>query len=704
MRLLMIQTGDDAYDVVWTHHHILTDGWCGPLVLKEVLTYYDAFRNGREIAAEPAPSYRTYIGWLQRQNLSEAGAFWKHELEGFRAPTRLGRGAAPTEDAPPAEEYGEHAVSLPAEIMAGLNALAGKCRITVNTLAQGIWALLLSRYSGESDVVFGATVSGRPPDLPEAERMIGLFINTVPLRFRISPDTSLRDWLGRVQDRQIPMRNHEHCSAGQIREWSEVPGSLPLYESILVFENYPSDPLASEPPDHLIRVRKTRSSGARTNYALTVLMSPDLQLHMHMVYDARRFTARDIARIPEHFRMLSERIIADPGRSPGSLRDSIPEKEIPAVGELRKAVRKEELIPRDTHELGLVRIWRALLKTDTVGVRDNFFELGGHSLLAVRLMSRIHQKFGRNLPLSALFRHPTIEGIANILRREAGSSDWSTLVPVQADGERQPFFCVPGRGGDVIHFYDLARRSCPDRPFYGLQAVGLDGKSKPHDHIEDIAAHNIRCLRTVQSEGPYFVGGHSFGSFVAFEMALRLVRQGDSVGLLAIFDADAPPASGEISDEAQLCCDVMGLYEKFHGTSLNISHDELAHLEWEEKLACLRERLLKAGLIPSDGDITQVRGHLQVYRAHYNFSYDPPREGLPVPIALFRAKETDPEAEPSEIRQRDGSWGWQDFTSEPVEMYDVPGDHITMFAEPHVRGLADQLKTAIEKAQGKPMS
>ena len=208
-------------------------------------------------------------------------------------------------------------------------------------------------------------------------------------------------------------------------------------------------------------------------------------------------------------------------------------------------------------------------------------------------------------------------------------------------------------------------------------------------------------MRTVQTEGPYLIAGHSFGGLVAFEMALQLMGQGERVGLLAIFDTKSPPASGEILDDADLCRGVMELYERFHGTRLDISHDELVPLDWEEKLAYLRERLLKAGLIPSDGDMSQVQGHIQVYRAHYaNFSYDPPREARPIPIALFRAEESDPDIAPSEIEKLGETWGWQAFTSEPVATYDVPGEHITMFVEPHVRGLAERLRECIERARG----
>ena len=196
--------------------------------------------------------------------------------------------------------------------------------------------------------------------------------------------------------------------------------------------------------------------------------------------------------------------------------------------------------PRDKLELQLTQIWSEVLKVDKVGVRNNFFDLGGHSLLAVRLMAKIQQQFGKNLPLAALFQSPTVEELANILQRDSDSSYWSPLVAIQPNGSKRPFFCVPGIGANVIYFYDLARHLGTDQPFYGLQALGLDGDSPPHTSIEEMAAYYIEAIQTQEPQGPYLLGGHSFGGIVAFEMATQLHKQGHEVALLAIIDVVAP--------------------------------------------------------------------------------------------------------------------------------------------------------------------
>jgi acyl-CoA synthetase (AMP-forming)/AMP-acid ligase II/acyl carrier protein len=193
--------------------------------------------------------------------------------------------------------------------------------------------------------------------------------------------------------------------------------------------------------------------------------------------------------------------------------------------------------PRTPIEAKLARIWAQVLGLERVGIRDDFFELGGDSLQAVSLFVQIEKIFGKELPLAVLLQAPTVEHLASILRQEAWSEPWSSLVPLQPDGPRPPFFCIHGPGGHVLSYYDLARHLRPAQPVYGLQAQGLDGKHAPLMSIEDMAAHYIKEIHSLQPDGPYFLGGLCFGGILAFEMAQQLHAQGQKVALLALFDA-----------------------------------------------------------------------------------------------------------------------------------------------------------------------
>ena len=194
--------------------------------------------------------------------------------------------------------------------------------------------------------------------------------------------------------------------------------------------------------------------------------------------------------------------------------------------------------PSDPIQQGLVAIWEELLGRKPIGIRDNFFDLGGHSLLAARLMHRIKQVHGKSLPLAVLLQAPTIEELASVLSGDF-SEHWSSLVTIQPEGSKPPFFCVHGVGGNVVGFHELAKRMKPDFPFYGFQSQGLDGKSELYTTVQEMASHYLEQIRRVQPKGPYHVGGFSMGGLVAYEMAQQLVASGEEVGLVVLFDTYA---------------------------------------------------------------------------------------------------------------------------------------------------------------------
>lgn len=198
--------------------------------------------------------------------------------------------------------------------------------------------------------------------------------------------------------------------------------------------------------------------------------------------------------------------------------------------------RNEISAPSDALQAQLVEIWENVLGRKPIATRDNFFELGGHSLLAARLMHRIGKALGKALPLAMLFQASTVEQLAKVLRQNEWSHHWSSLVPIQPAGSQPPFFCVHGVGGNVLGFHELARRMAPDYPFYGLQSRGLNGEHPCHASVEEMAAHYIEEIRSVQPHGPYIVGGFSFGGLVAYEIAQQLSRRGEGAALVVLFD------------------------------------------------------------------------------------------------------------------------------------------------------------------------
>jgi hypothetical protein len=305
MRCAIIQVADERYHFVWSHHHLLIDGWCLPLILKEVSTFYNAFCQGQEIHLPKPRPYRDYIAWLQKQDISKAETFWKEQLKGFTAPTPFR-----VDKFNESKNYQEQTLTLSTETTAALQSLARAHHLTLNTFIQGAWALLLSRYSGEDEVVFGATVSGRPAALAGVESMVGLFINTLPVRVSIALEQLLLPWLSELHAKQVERELYSYTPLVSIQGWSEVPCGVPLFESLLVFENYPVDKSLSDIGSLSI---SSVQAIEKTNYPLTLVAFVNAsQLEFKISYTLTRFEAVTITRMMGHLKTLLEGMINQP--------------------------------------------------------------------------------------------------------------------------------------------------------------------------------------------------------------------------------------------------------------------------------------------------------------------------------------------------------------------------------------------------------
>ncbi|MEM8531146.1 MAG: amino acid adenylation domain-containing protein [Chloroflexota bacterium] len=372
---------------------------------------------------------------------------------------------------------------------------------------------------------------------------------------------------------------------------------------------------------------------------------------------------------------------------------------------------KTTVAPRNDLERQLVNIWEELLEYTPIGITDNFFDLGGHSILAVRLMFRIQKLIGRQFPLAILFDGATIEALAQTLQQHEQAS-WSSLVPIQPRGTRRPFFCVHAHGGGAIAYYELAQHLHPEQPFYGLQAQGLDGHQEPHTNIPDMAAHYIEVMREVQPEGPYLIGGHSFGGLVAFEMANQLQAQGHEIGLLAIIDTTAPVAGNIPNDESLLPQDddetlflveICQLVERILHTPLHMSVELLQKLPAEERQNVVLERLKEVNFIAPDAGLELVRGLLRIHKtsSQATWNYVNQANAYEGALKLFLSQSivaSDFRAA-SRPLQNDATLGWKELIRGDIAITTVPGDHISMLTLPHVPILAERLQSWLEEVQ-----
>ncbi|MEO1636268.1 MAG: condensation domain-containing protein, partial [Cyanobacteria bacterium J06631_9] len=321
MRCALFQLSDKTYRFVWSYHHLLMDGWCNGILIREVLALYRANCANEQISLPAVKPYRDYIEWLQRQDKSKAEQYWAHALQSLSEPTSLGIEIVEQDTVEqdleksgetPREWQGHRALQseenqfLSPSLSAALRDLSKQSHLTLNTLFQGAWSILLSRYSGQTDVLFGATISGRPPALAGVESMVGLFINTVPVRSQLLPQATLRSWLESLQQSQRDRETYSYASLTDIQSWSDLTGNRKLFESLLVFENYP---LSIETVTQDMGVGFTLKDAQgyeQTNYPLTLVIIPGETIQLSLRYDALRVRPAAIARMVDHLEVILE--------------------------------------------------------------------------------------------------------------------------------------------------------------------------------------------------------------------------------------------------------------------------------------------------------------------------------------------------------------------------------------------------------------
>jgi hypothetical protein len=317
MRIALVRTGEDSYQFVWSYHHLIMDAWSRATIYKEVIELYQAYDSDRELHLEPSRPYGDYITWLRKQDRSKAETFWKRILTGFNSPTRLGpssnRGGKSDHEAGMAAEE----VRIPATGASQLRAFSQQQGLTLNTLIQGAWALILSCYSGERDVAFGTVVSGRPAGMKCVESIVGAFINTLVMRVQVPAGARLAPWLKEIQLLQAEMSQYEFSRLVDLQRWSDLPNGSPLFESVLSFANHPVA-ASADSLGRSLEITGVRF-GEDSHYPLGIEVAPGPELALRVIYDSRRFEAGFIREMLARMVALLQSFVSNPERRLGAL-------------------------------------------------------------------------------------------------------------------------------------------------------------------------------------------------------------------------------------------------------------------------------------------------------------------------------------------------------------------------------------------------
>ncbi|EUA24504.1 condensation domain protein [Mycobacterium xenopi 3993] len=412
----MIRVAEDQHRFVITNHHIVLDGWSVPVLLREIFaTYY-----GRRLTAPPP--YRSFITWLAGRNLDDARAVWREVFDGFDTPTlvgppdRLGLGRRNVES-----------FLVPEQTTCAVTELARSRHITVNTVLQAAWAQLLMWLTGRHDVVFGAVVSGRPAEVAGAESMVGLLINTVPVRARITLTTTTAGLLDQLQRAHNDTLEHQHLPLSDIHR---ITGHDRLFDTVLVYENYPIDTADISSVDGVGITQLTVRD--YYHYPLAVQAVPGRELDLRVQYRTDVFDAASIEILMGRFKAILAAMTADPTRPLSSMDLHDASQRLPANEPCDGAALDSgdgHREPANLVEEILADIFAQILAVDRVGVDESFFDLGGDSLSAMRAVAAISEAMDVELAVRDLFDAPTVRGLSlrmgrhSILVEEISSTD-----------------------------------------------------------------------------------------------------------------------------------------------------------------------------------------------------------------------------------------------------------------------------------------
>lgn len=555
VRLFRVTPLDHVF--LCTMHHIITDAWSVKIFATELESLYAAFSKSQLPSLPPLPiRYGDFaewqLEWFHTGRVQQQLSYWKNKLEGSPALLDL-----PTDAPRPAEQTFEGAVQsapISSDLIKGIKKAASHCQATAFMVELAAFKVLLYRYVKQSDVVVGIPVAGR--NQVETEGLIGFFVNTLVLRDDLSGNPSFADVVAQVRETILGAFSN-----------SDVPFEK-IVEILQPERNLGFNPIFQVMFATLQAAVRSHEFGGLTAYpyvvgaetsifdlSLTLIEDIDQQWWAQIEYNTTLFSQDRIRRMLSDYTALLEGIVAAPdaqiltlpvpSMAPAVLSDFVSSDraaqqkktaKAPAVATTRSSGRQE---PSDPEQKLLVEIWKHVVGISEVGIRDSFFDVGGHSLMAARLVAQIHEITGKQIPVSAIFRAPTIEAFAPLLREEASVPQPDPLLmKLQEGDDRIPFFAISAPGVDTFGWSLLARHLGRDHSVYKVQSSGPAVLYRPFtkQELQTLAQEYIAALRSVQPHGPYCLGGMCEGALIAQEMILELESQGEPVGCFAIFD------------------------------------------------------------------------------------------------------------------------------------------------------------------------
>lgn len=673
-RMTLIQMSTDQNLLLWTCHHIFLDGWSCGVILKDALQYYHGIQQEEKIELPNIPNFLNYLKWNDEQDKNTASLFWKKTLSEFKNPQIFQNSAHGN------VSFADQYLNLSTEESDVLNLYCQRNNISISTLFQGAWALLIGRFFDMADVVFGVTVSGRFVDFPQIENTSGLFMNVIPSRFKFEMTDKVAKWLTSLQEKQGEIRKFEHFSSQDIKSAIDWPIQKELFDSLFVFGNFLKDGLKEGD----ISVEHFEG-GFSTGYPLTIRVNPLNSIEIDFRFDQSKISIDQIESVKKSFyELLINLGRLDASTSIEDLLLSLKTDSPIFKSDSRDPNSKRQkslILPKTKTEQTLLNVWNELFHRSDISVDDNFFELGGKSLMAIQLFGEIEHKFDKVLPPSHLFQYPTIELLSKVIDGDyINLKKDNTLIALKESGNKSPLFCIHGGGAHVFFYKPLAEYLSDDMPVYSFQPPGLEDEAAFPESIGEMASQYLQTIKSVQSKGPYQILGTCFSNAVVLEMAHQLKNQGEKIDQLFIIDSAPVHLFGNSPDQKSK--PLSRFFDMLkRGDFSRIKNKILGRFKKKGK------EVSQKSIVKSSTDLQLEHTIQNLNKMYADYHWNPVEDS----IHFIRSEEFH--------NRKDKNYHltqWQKLAKGGIKLHVVPGTHLTLFEEPHVQGLAAKIDECIE--------
>ncbi|SDL27711.1 condensation domain-containing protein [Kriegella aquimaris] len=668
--LTLVAFAENNYRLLWPNHHLLLDGWSSNTIIKEVLEYYNAISKGVEIDFETIPSHKSYLNWLNKRNGKNTKEFWANYFNGFEN-THLFSAHNVNNNF---ENVIVERLRLSELETQSLKQLAQESKVALNTVVQGIWSILLSNYFGVKDVVHGTTVSGRSSSFPNISLLTGMYMNVQPVRNIINEKQSFNEWFQNIQERQQKALQYEHVGMNEIMAVLD-PTSSPLFDSLLIFENYPG--VSSK--EEALKASNFQS-GLTSTYPVTMVAIPGIKMEFVLSILQGAMDKKSATDILENFHKIMNYLTLEKVQTFSALRLLLTQfKKVSEKNGTTLSGSKGATYSPATNEMErqLVEIWEELFGRSIIGIEDNFFEIGGKSLMAVQMSHMIASRMSLKFPVTTLISNPTIRSIAQKFSPSElkTKKEWKYLVPFRTKGNKTPVFCFHAGEGHILFYKHLPLYIDNDRPLYAIQPKGINGDDHMHASIEEMCSDYISEIENIEENSTYNFVFYCY-SALAIEIVNQLRKKGKKVNLIVVDSLIGP----EARFDRQQISERLDVYLKKITTTPFSTIGNSIKSRIRRYFPSYYNRFAKDIV---SNELIRIKKQLDKNHKEYHW------KKFNTKCTLVLTKSEHPKLRQKKIQ------AWNEWCDSEVKVVLNSGNHFNQFEEPHVKTVGQYIEDAI---------